>query len=110
MQGSGGEAMKHYNAAVKNEPGHRLAHFHLGRLLANQRRYPEAIEHLKQTLLPEDANTPGYLYALGAVYGRSGNRARSVDLMTRAREKAAALGQSRLVASIEKDLTTLGAR
>ena len=110
MEGQAAEALKHYRAAVENQPGHRLAHFHLGRLLANQRRYPEAIRHLEQTLSPEDASTPGYLYALGAVYGRSGDRVRSVDLMTQARDKAVALGQSTLVASIEKDLMTLGAR
>jgi len=110
VKGRQGEAVKHYRIAVESQPGYRLAHFHLGRVLASQRRYPEAIEHLKKTLSPEDGDTPGYLYALGAVYGRSGDRPASVDLLLQAQSKAAALGQHALVAAIDKDLKTLRAR
>ena len=110
MKGRQAEAVKHYRIAVESQPGYRLAHFHLGRVLANQRRFPEAIEHLKKTLSPEDSDTPGYLYALGAVYGRTGDRTTCVDLLLQAQSKAAALGQHPLVAAIDKDLKTLGAR
>jgi tetratricopeptide (TPR) repeat protein len=104
------EAAAHYRKAIENDPNYRLAHFHLGRVLANQRNYPEAIAHLEKTLSPEDASTPGYMYALGAVYGRSGDRGRAADLMQRARAKAEAAGQAQLVASIDRDLRTLGVR
>ncbi|MBM3810652.1 MAG: tetratricopeptide repeat protein [Acidimicrobiia bacterium] len=110
MEGKMAEAAASYRKAIEIRPSYRLAHFHMGRMMANQRRYREAIDHLEKTLEPEDASTPGYLYALGAVYGRSGQRVRSVDLMKQAREKAASLGQTQLVASIDKDLRILERR
>ncbi|MGH9673182.1 MAG: tetratricopeptide repeat protein, partial [Bryobacteraceae bacterium] len=110
MEGRAEEAMKHYRLALKNEPGYRLAHFHLGRLLAERRQYAQSIEHLRQTLSPEDSNTPGYLYALGDVHRRSGDRIRSTAVLNQAREMAAAMGQTALAATIEKELRELGAR
>jgi tetratricopeptide (TPR) repeat protein len=109
-EGRMAEAMAHYRKAIENDPNYRLAHFHLGRVLANQRKYAEAIEHMSKTLSAEDASTPGYMYALGAVYGRSGDRAKAVDFMRQARVKAEAAGQAPLVASIDRDLKTLGQR
>jgi len=110
MEGKPAEAIRHYQQAIASQPDYRLAHFHLGRVLTNQRRYEEAIAHFEKTLTPEDANTPGYLYALGAALGRSGRRARSIEVMRTALEKATALGQPRLVASIERDLKILERR
>jgi len=110
MEGKPGEAIRHYQEAIASRPDYRLAHFHLGRIMTNQRRYEEAIAHFEKTLAPEDANTPGYLYALGAALGRSGQRARSIEVMLKAREKAAGLGQGQLVASIERDLKILERR
>ncbi|MBI1786328.1 MAG: hypothetical protein HYR60_02100, partial [Acidobacteria bacterium] len=81
--------------------------FHLGGLLLNQRQYPEAIAHLEQTVSPEDENTPGYWYALGVAYGRSGDRVRAAEWMGKARQGALTRGQTQLASSIEKDLALL---
>jgi tetratricopeptide (TPR) repeat protein len=107
MEGNAALAIRHYQEAIASRPDYRLAHFHLGRIMTSQRRYEEAIAHFEKTLTPEDASTAGYLYALGAALGRSGQRARSIEVMQKAREKAAGLGQRQLVASIEKDLKIL---
>lgn len=107
QQGRLQEAMRHYRLAIENKPDYRLAHFHLGRMLVNRKNYSEGIEHLLRTLAPEDENTPGYLYAVASAYARSGDRETALRYGRKAREQAAALGQSQLLASIERDLRIL---
>lgn len=107
QQGRLNEAIEHYRKAVEHKPDYRLAHFHLGRVLVNRKRYSEGIEHLQQTLMPEDESTPGFLYALASAYARSGNREQALPLARRAREQAAARGQTQLLAAIERDLRQL---
>ncbi|MDX2029857.1 MAG: tetratricopeptide repeat protein [Blastocatellia bacterium] len=101
------EALGQYEAAVESNPGRREAHFQLARMLLYKNRGPEAIEHLKRTLTPEDAETPRYLYALGAAYARSGDRPNAVRTLHAARDLAAAWKQTDLLARIEQDLKTL---
>ncbi len=101
------EAERHYRAAIENKPNYRLAHFNLGRILVRQGKIPEAIEHFLQTLTPEDESTPGYTYGLGAAYARAGDHKNALRYIREARQKAAALGQTELLASIERDLRTL---
>ena len=101
------EASRYFRKAIEIKPDFRLAHFHLGRILANQRAYPEAIEQLQKTIEPEDESTPAYLYALAAVYARAGQREPAIRYGRAAREKAAARGQTQLLASIERDLATM---
>ena len=101
------EAMAEYRKSIENMPSFRQAHFNLGRILVNQGEYREAIEQFLQILTPEDESTPAYLYALGAAYGRAGDRQNALRYLHEARQQASARGQSRLLASIEKDLHTL---
>jgi tetratricopeptide (TPR) repeat protein len=101
------EAFEEFGKAAENRPGDRVAHFHLGRLLANAGSYEEAIQHLLKTLVPEDENTPRYLYALGATYARAGYIADALKYTRTARAQAAARGQAELLTSIERDLRTL---
>ena len=60
-----------------------------------------------KTLTPEDENTPRYLYALAAAYARSGDREKALNFARKAREQAAARGQTRLLTTIEKDIRAL---
>ena len=106
-QGRLDEALQFYRKAVEREPNFPLAHFHIGRILANQKRYDEAISHFLMTLSPTDASTPTYLYALSATYARAGNREEALRYGRRAREQAAARGQSELLRNIERDLRVL---
>jgi len=101
------QALEQFTAALADRPADRLAHFHVGRILANERRYDEAIEHLKQTLVPEDASTPRYLYALGATYARAARTADALKYLHDAREQAASRHQTALVTAIDQDLRTL---
>jgi tetratricopeptide (TPR) repeat protein len=106
-QGKVGEAAAEYKKAVEGKPDFRQAHFNLGRVLVTQQRYQEGIEQLLQTLTPVDQSTPAYLYALGAAYGRAGDRQKALDYLKQARTEAAARGQSKLLADIDQDLRTL---
>ena len=106
-RGSVAEALQQFNAALADRPTDRVANFHIGRYLANEARYDEAIEHLKQTLVPEDASTPRYRYALGATYARAGRHSDALRYLRSARDQAATLGQTDLVAAIDRDLRTL---
>lgn len=108
-QGKLEEALAEYRKAVEEKPDFRQAQFNLGRILVNQQAYQEGIQHLQQTLQPVDANTPAYLYALGAAYGRAGDQANALRYLRQAREQASARGQTQLVADIDRDLHTLGA-
>lgn len=98
------EAAIEYKRAIEANPGSRQAHFKLGRILVNQQHYTEAIEQLQQTLTPVDEDTPSYVYALGAAYGRAGDRAQALHYLEQARELALAHGQTALASEIEKDL------
>lgn len=101
------EAALHYQAAIASKPDYRAARFDLARILVQQQKLKEAIEQLRQTLTPEDDDTPRYTYALGAALARAGNRAQAVQYMQDARDAAAARGQVVLVASIDRDLRAL---
>lgn len=103
-EGKLSEAASEYRKAIEIRPDSREAHFKLGRILVNQKRYQEGIEQMLQTLTPVDENTPAYLYALGATYGRAGDSVKAVRYMEEAKEQAVARGQTALVLEIEKDL------
>lgn len=108
-QGNLAEAIAEYKKAVEERPAFRQAHFNLGRVLVNRHQYQEGIRELQQTLQPVDESTPAYLYALGAAYGRAGERQEALRYLQEAREQASARGQTQLLSDIEKDLQSLGA-
>jgi tetratricopeptide (TPR) repeat protein len=103
-QGKLPEAAAEYRKAVEDDPSFRRGHFNLARLLINQRQYAEAIEQLLQTLTPVDGETPSYLYALGAAYGRAGDNSSALHYLEQAKKMAVARGQAVLASEIEKDL------
>jgi predicted Zn-dependent protease len=101
------EAAEHYRRAIENKPGHRLAHFHLGRILVHQNKLAEAIEHFRQTLVVEDEQTPRFTYALGATYVRAGEKQKGIQYLNEALKRATAMGQTQLASSVERDLRQL---
>jgi tetratricopeptide (TPR) repeat protein len=101
------EAAAHYRKAIENKPGYRSAHFHLGRILVNQNKLSEAIEHFQKTLTPEDEDTPRFTYALGATYIRAGDRQKGIHYLREALKRALALNQAQLANSIARDLRLL---
>ncbi len=106
-EGRQAEAMAEYRKSIESLPSFRQAHFNLGRILVNQGKYQEGIEQLLQTLTPVDESTPAYLYAVGASYGRAGDRPKALEYLRRARDEALARGQSKLLSNINRDLLTL---
>ena len=98
------EAAAEYKKAIEANPSSREAHFKLGRILVNQQHYAEAIEQFQQTLTPVDEATSSYEYALGAAYGRAGDREQALHYLEQAKDMATSHGQSSLVSEIEKDL------
>jgi tetratricopeptide (TPR) repeat protein len=108
-KGSLSDAAAEYQKAIDNKPSDRQAHFNLGRVLVNQKKYQEGISELEKTIEPDDEKSPRYLYALGAAFARSGDRQSALRYIRRAREEAAARGQSDLLASIDRDLHALEA-
>jgi Flp pilus assembly protein TadD len=75
--------------------------------LLDRKQYAEAIEQLRQTLTPEDESTPGFLYGLGAAYGRAGERQHALEYIRQARRRAMWYRQQTLLDSIDRDLRTL---
>jgi tetratricopeptide (TPR) repeat protein len=103
-QGKSAEAIEHYRTAAENKPNLRSAHFQLGRLLLMKRRTSEAIAQLSQTLTPEDADTPRFMYALGVAYGEAGDYASAARYLRDAGRRASTLSQETLAAQIEMAL------
>ena len=103
-EGKSEEAIRHYRAAIEDKPNFRMAHFQLGRLLMMKKRNSEAIRELSQTLTPEDAETPRYVYALGVAYAESGDYASAERYLKDAGQRAASLGQNQLSTQIEISL------
>jgi tetratricopeptide (TPR) repeat protein len=103
-QGKLSEATAEYRKATEDDPSFRRGHFNLGRLLINQHQYAEGIEQLLQTLTPVDEETSTYAYALGAAYGRAGDRANALHYLEQAKGLAEVRGQTALASEIEKDL------
>lgn len=111
MQARLGDAAREFRDAIANKPDYPLARFQLARILVSEQKYDEAIQQLQKALTPEDDQTPRYIYALAATYARAGNREQALSYYTRARDAAAARGQSQLLDSIDRDLKMLsGAR
>ena len=103
-EGKSEEAIQHYRTAIEDKPNFRMAHFQLGRLLMTKKRNGEAIKELSQTVTPEDADTPRYLYALGVAYAESGDYASAERYLKDAGQRAGSLGQNQLAGQIEMSL------
>jgi tetratricopeptide (TPR) repeat protein len=109
-EGKPEEAIQQYRAAIADKPNFRAAHFQLGRLLLIQKKTSEAITELSQTLAPEDADTPRFMYALASAYGEAGDYANAARYLREAGQRAAALQQEQLAAQIGAALHKLEER
>jgi tetratricopeptide (TPR) repeat protein len=101
-------AEQEYRLGVQDDPTSRSNRFNLGRALVALGRLDDAIGEFEKLQTPEDAETPRYRYALAAAHLRAGHRDRGLTLAQEARALAERYGQSSLVASIDRDLATLG--
>ena len=108
QEGKLSEAALQFGKLIDLHPT-REAHFELGRILVNQQQYQGAIAQFQRALVPEDDKTPAYLYALGATYGRAGDKVQAIRYLEQAKQLATSRGQISLIAEIDKDLEELEA-
>lgn len=97
-------AAVHYRQALANDPQHRGARVNLGRVLLALGQPREAVEQLQKALLPEDGDTPRYMYALSTAYLVAGDAAEAGRYAAQALQRAREHGQTDLAASIEQSL------
>ncbi len=108
-KGQAEEAEQRYRRALETNPIHRQAHYLLARSLMRGGDYAGAIEHLEETIQPEDAATPRYMRALASTYAQAGNPQKAIETLRDARSRAVALNLGDLAAAIDGDLARLGA-
>jgi tetratricopeptide (TPR) repeat protein len=104
------QAAREYQAAIDNKPNFRQAHYQLGHLLLMQKKTKDAIAQLSQTLTPEDANTPRFMFALAMAYAEESDYRSAERYLQQAAQRASALGQSQLTAQIETILPKIEQR
>jgi len=109
-EGRAAEAEPHFREALAADPDHRDAHFNLARLLLARRQGEQAVTHFLHASAVEDEKTPLYLYYLADAQARLGRYAEAEQSALSARQRAAARGQTALVARIDEDLKRLRAR
>ena len=102
-------AIRQFEAALRHEPHHRRANFHVARHLVARGRIREAVEHLLRTREPVDESTPTYLYGLADAYLRLGELPLAIRYSRDAAGLARTLGQGSLAEAIEADLARLEA-
>jgi Flp pilus assembly protein TadD len=101
-------AEEQYRLATQDDPTSRVNRFSHGRALVALGRLDDAIAELDKLQFPEDAETPRYRYALAAAHLRAGHRDQGLTLARAARALAERYGQTALVASIDRDLASIG--
>src|SRR5579871_5698865 len=85
----------------------RQAHFEKGRDWLAKKKYPEAIAELKQTLVPEDRQTPGYLLTISIAYSQAGDSDAALESAQKAQQMAKDQSQPQLLPAIEAQLARL---
>jgi tetratricopeptide (TPR) repeat protein len=96
-----------YQRAVTHAPTFRGARFNYARTLVAAGRLDQAIAELEKLRVPQDDETPRYLFALSAALVRAGDVRRGRVEALAALELARHRGQLELAATIERDLAML---
>lgn len=107
MTGDVQGASEQYRQAVASGPALRMARFNHGRTLVALGRLNDAVAEFEKLRSPEDAETPRYIFALGATLVRLGDVQRARVQIEAALKMAERFGQPALVAEIQRDLARL---
>jgi Flp pilus assembly protein TadD len=102
----GSEREEQFRKLVADFPGSPMGHFSLGKLLLDERRYPEAVESLQAAvrLQPEYAAA---LVALGDALTGAGRRDEARRVLDEARATALAQNHPSLADEIDQRLSEL---
>jgi Tfp pilus assembly protein PilF len=101
------EALQRYRTGLEWAPADAGIRFNLARLLIATRRYPEAIAQFEILATEVGPEQPRYVFGLATAWVLSGDLAKGRTIALDARARAAARGQSDLVAAIDRDLARL---
>jgi tetratricopeptide (TPR) repeat protein len=103
------EALKEWKPPEPKSPtsAARQTHFEKARELLAKKKYPQAIEELKQTLVPEDRETPGYLLTISIAYAQAGDGKNALESAQKAQQLATDLGLTDLLPAINAQLSKL---
>jgi predicted Zn-dependent protease len=102
----GSEREEQFRKLVADFPGSPMGHFSLGKLLLDERRFPEAVESLKAAVQLQ----PGYaaaLVALGDALIGAGRRGEARQVLEEARTTALAQNHPSLAEEISERLSEL---
>ncbi|MSV29760.1 MAG: tetratricopeptide repeat protein [Bryobacterales bacterium] len=97
-------AEKRYRKALGINARSRDTNYLLGVLLMKTKRAQEGLQHLKETLEPEDEKTPSYLAEIASAYAKSGNRGEAKSHYEKAIRMATAANLTKLVPQLQKEL------
>jgi tetratricopeptide (TPR) repeat protein len=98
-----------YHRELEVVKGNWHAHFNLGSMLVDRKRYDEGITHYREALLNEYAPRVFIIYNLGVAYERKGDTSQALDFFRSAVQLMPGLdkgylGQARILSS-NKDMT-----
>jgi predicted Zn-dependent protease len=102
----GSEREEQFRKLVADFPGSPMGHFSLGKLLLDERRFPEAVESLEAAVRLQ----PGYaaaLVALGDALIGAGRRGEARQVLEEARARALAQNHPSLAEEISERLSEL---
>ncbi len=101
------EALERYRHAVRLASSDPTMRFNLGRMLLANKRFDEAIAEFQVLARVTGPAQPQYLFGLATACVQAGDIARGRQHAMEARELAASLGQTDLVAAIDTELKKL---
>lgn len=97
------EAAKHYQLAIKHDPSHPQANYHLGRRLAERGLYRDALPLLHKALERDNQGAPLQAYLLAVVYRELADPARAQQYARMALEKARSGGHAEVAARVASE-------
>lgn len=104
LQGRLSEAGPHYRQALQRDPGHALANYLLGRLLAGRGEHAAAIALLERSAAADSPHRTRALVSLADALRDSGQTDAGIESLKRARQFAAQAGNDGLAASLEREI------
>ena len=104
MRGKRKEAEREFRKALDLRPAYAPAHAGFGLLLASEKKYPPAIEHLENARKGGGPLPPRLLFELARCYRATGDSEKADTLFRQAQASASLLGKAGLAGRIEDEL------
>ncbi len=102
----GNEREAQFRQLVADYPDSPMGHFSLGKLLLDEKRYPEAVQALEDAV-KLDPQYAAALVSLGDAYVGAGAPEKAREVLTRARDTALGQNHASLAEEIDERLAEL---